>query len=487
MSLGKVAARGAGTVMAGQLARVILQVASVAILTRLIDPTDYGLFTAGMLLVGFGEVFRDFGLSTAAIQAKSLTNAQRDTLFWMNVALGATFSAAMALLAPLAAWWFGAPELTNLARLLGLVFLLNGAVAQYRASLNRTLRFNALVLSDLGANLVGVVVAVSMAATGWSYWSLVGQSLAGGVALLAFTGLQAGWLPGLPRRGTGVRSMVRYGAALVASQLVSYLNNNFDNMVIGTRMGLEPLGLYSRAYQLLMRTVNQFRVPTTTVALPVLSRLEGQDRNDAFVLAGQKALGYAIVPLIAVAGACAVPIVAIFTGPKFQAIATPFAILAIASAFQTVAYVGYWVYLARGLTKHLLTYSLIGLAGRAMGILIGSNWGIVGVAIGFAVSEALLWPISIWWLSRYTPMPVRSLYAGAFRVLGVAAVAGGAGYLAVSAAVGLPSIVQLIIGVVVVAAGYLAAAIVPAFRRDYQEVYSFARLALPSRSRGGER
>ena len=119
MNLGTAAVRGAGSVMGGQVLRMLLQIGSVAVLTRLLDPKDYGLFTAGMLLVGFGEVFRDFGLSTAAIQAKTLSNAQRDTLFWLNTALGAAFGVAMLGAAPLVAWWFGHPELFGITAWLG--------------------------------------------------------------------------------------------------------------------------------------------------------------------------------------------------------------------------------------------------------------------------------------------------------------------------------------------------------------------------------
>jgi PST family polysaccharide transporter len=475
-SLGVRAMRGAGSVMAGQAARIVLQVGSVAILSRLLAPRDYGLLAMVMVVVGFGEAFRDFGLSTAAIRAPSLSRGQRDVLFWLNCALGAGFAAVLALAAPLVALWFRQPELVGMARWLSLVFLLNGAVAQYRAGLNRSMRFNALVASDLLGMLFGVVVAVVMALTGWGYWALVGQQIGTGVGVLVLAVIYSRWLPGLPKRGTQVGSMVKFGMNMSATQLVGYVNNNVDTIVVGSFLGVVPLGLYNRGYQLLMRAVNQFRGPTTTIALPVLSRLETREQNDRFIVQGQLALGYTLVAGLAFCGAAAVPIIDIFLGRQWAEVAPVFAFLAIAAIFQTTAYVGYWIYLSRGLTKHLLGYSLIGVAMRVVCILAGLPFGIVGVAAGFAVSDALSWPVSIWWLSRFTPMPVRSLYGGAARVLGLAAVSGLASNLVIRQLAGWPSVAQIAVGLLVALASYGLAMLI--FPRVRSEVLELVRLFL---------
>ncbi len=478
------ALRGAGSVMGGQIGRVVLQVGSVAVLSRLLSPKDYGLLAMVMVVVGFGEVFRDLGLSTAAIRAPSLSDGQRDVLFWLNTAVGAALSLALALAAPLLAWWFQQPDLIGMARWLSLVFVLNGAVAQYRASLNRQMRFKALVASDLLGNLSGVVVAVVMALGGWGYWALVGQQVGGGVALLVFAAVFAKWVPGLPRRGTGVRPMVKFGMNMSATQLVGYLNNNVDTFVVGTWLGAVPLGLYNRGYQLLMRAVNQFRGPTTTIALPVLSRLEGTERNDLFIIKGQLALGYSIVAVLAFCAGASDPVIDVFLGSQWHEVSPVFAFLAVAAIFQTVAYVGYWVYLSRGLSAHLLGYSLIGLVLRIVCILIGSRWGIVGVAAGFAACDALSWPVSIWWLSRFTRLPVRALYAGAARVLGLAAVAAALTYLVVGRLSGLPSLVQIIVALLVALAPYAAAvAVVRPVRDDVSDLFRLFRRAW---KRGGK-
>src|SRR4051812_26221927 len=86
--LGRRTARGAGITLAGQGARILLQLLSVMVLARLLVPSDYGLLAVGLVVVGIGEVVRDFGLTAAAVRAPELTIQQRNGLFWINSGAG---------------------------------------------------------------------------------------------------------------------------------------------------------------------------------------------------------------------------------------------------------------------------------------------------------------------------------------------------------------------------------------------------------------
>ena len=88
------AARGAAVTLSGQALRIVLQFAGVVVLARLLRPHDYGLLAVVVVVVGIGEIFRDFGLSNAAIQARTLSTAQRDVLLWVNAAIGVVLTGA---------------------------------------------------------------------------------------------------------------------------------------------------------------------------------------------------------------------------------------------------------------------------------------------------------------------------------------------------------------------------------------------------------
>ncbi|ACQ79265.1 polysaccharide biosynthesis protein [Beutenbergia cavernae DSM 12333] len=476
------AARGALVTLAAQALRIVLQLAGVVLLARLLLPSDYGLVAMVMALIGVAEIFRDLGLSSAAVQAEHLSRAQRDNLFWVNTAAGGVLALLVVAVAPLIARWYAEPELVDLARALAPVFLLNGLATQFRADLTRRMRFSRIATADVLAPCLALGAAIAVAAAGGGYWALVTQQLTTAVVLLVVLAVSARWWPRWYTRDAPMRELLSYGWHLAGSQLIGYVARNIDSVTIGTRFGATPLGLYNRAFQLLMTPLAQLRNPTVTVALPVLSRIrESRSETDAFVRRGQLALGLTLVAGLGVVAGAAAPLTAIMLGPAWEAAEPYLRLLAAAGAFQTLAYVGYWVYLAHGLTKELLRYSIVSAALTVTCVLVGSIGGPVGVAWGFLAATALEWPISFWWLSRKANVSVRPLVIGALRIVALAAVLGVAAWAACTLVGPSAPWVQLAAAVGAAGVVYVVALALPSYRRDVRDVVAVVRAGLAAR------
>ena len=476
--LGRRAVRGAAVTTAGQGLRLAIQLASVVIMARLLTPADVGLFAMVMSIAGIAEVFRDFGLSQAAVQAPVLTKQQRDNLFWINTAIGAALAVAVFLSSWGIAALYGHEELAPLAQLASLTFLFNGLATQFRASLNRMLRFTALAETDVIAAVVGLGIGIGIALTGVGPWALVAQLLGTAFATLVLVAVFAGWLPGLPKRGVPIGGFMRFGWNLVAMQMVTYVGNNIDSVVIGTRFGASQLGIYNRAFQLVMNTANQLRAPISNVAVPVLSRLqEAGARYWDFVRVGQVGLGYTIVVVLAFIIGAAVPVTALLLGPHWAESAPVLSLLAVAAVFQTLNSASYWVYISKGITGPLFRYNLVSVSIKIACILIGSQWGMIGVAVGYAIAPTLSWPISLLWISRVIDgVPTRTLAWGIVRM----ALLAGWGALAAWGAAALTEQwgpwVQVPAAAFATVAAYGAAAVLPVVRRDLGELRTMLRL-----------
>lgn len=397
--LGKLAARGALVTMGGQGFKILLQFGGIIILARLLSPTDYGLLAMVIAVVGIGEVLRDFGLSSAAIQASSVSAAQRSNLFWINSSIGLALSAAVVAGAPWIAVFYDQPLLEPIAQALAVTFLLNGLATQFRAQLNRDMRFGRLAIVEIAGQVVGLVVGVVLALKGYGYWALVAQQVSHALAMLMLYAALSGWWPGLPRRCAGMGSFLRYGWNLMLTQLIGYASRNVDALVIGQRFGAEALGLYNRAYQILMLPLNQINAPATTIALPVLSRLKAEpQRYNAFLLHGQAALLHVVVGVFAFACAQAEPLILLVLGPQWAGAVPIFQILAIGGAFQAAGYATYWVFLSKGLTGSQLRFVMVTRVVIIAAILIGSLWGVFGVAVACAAGLGFKWLLGLYWI-----------------------------------------------------------------------------------------
>lgn len=475
--LGARAAKGAAVSVGGQAGKALVQVIGVIVLARLLSPADYGLLALTTVVVGVGDIFRDFGLSTAAVQTPTLSHPQRSNLFWINTIIGCALAGVTWMLAVPIAGVFDQPRLSAVVHGLCFLFVLNGAGTQYRASMERALRFKRLAVIDMTSPAVGLIVAIILASRGAGVWALVAQQLTTASMLMISLVIAGRWIPDWPRRGVPMNGMLRFGWNMVGNQLIGYAANNTDALIIGWKMGPAPLGLYNRAFQLLMQPYNQIRVPVTKVAIPVLSRLDrDEDRYFRFVLKGQVALGYSLCIALSLVAAQSRPLTSLLLGERWMEAGPILSMFAVAAVFQTLASVAYWVYVTKALTNHLFRWSLISAAIKITCVLIGSRHGLMGVALGYAVAPMIAWPLSFWWLSRRVKLPLRSLYFGAARIATVCLTVGGASYVVDGMVSSQPDVVAILLSTVAAVGALLVWLVVPAIRADLRTIADMARL-----------
>jgi PST family polysaccharide transporter len=472
-------------VLGGQALRALLQFASLILLARLLTPSDFGLVAMVVSVIGVADLIRDFGLSSAAIQAKTLSDDERTNLFWVNCGLGALCTVLVSAGSPLIALIYGRPELVPISLALAWVFLLSGVNTQFRADLTRSMRYPSLALSDVASQAVAFGVAVLLAVNGAGFWAIVAQQLTAAVLGLVINVIAVRWLPGWPRRGVSLRRFFRFGGNLFATQTLTFFTKNVDNIALGIVSGAYQLGLYSRAYQLLMAPLNQINAPMTGVALPVLSRVqEDKPRFDHYLSRAQLVGCYVTASIFAVAAGVADPLVRVLFGPVWQPVAPIFAILAVGGVFRSIQQIAYWAYLARGETAAQLRMILVTRPIMIVIILAGLPWGPIGVAVGHSVAYFLFWIVSTLHLGRVSDVDARGLLRNAARpVLLVSLPAGLLAY--VVTLLSIPPILQILLGILAALAFLAVITVVNRrVRADVLVLVDFARRTVARRRPG---
>src|SRR6476646_3279157 len=123
--LARVAARGASVTVAAQLTRLGLLLVGLTVLSRLLSPSQVGLVAMATSVIGVADIVRDFGLSSAALQAKSLTESERANLWWVNLSIGTACAAVAACLAPVIAHAYGDRRVESVVLVLSTQFILS--------------------------------------------------------------------------------------------------------------------------------------------------------------------------------------------------------------------------------------------------------------------------------------------------------------------------------------------------------------------------
>lgn len=272
-SYGRKATRSLAVLALGQGGKLVLHVLSTMVLARLLVPQDFGLIAMAATVISFLILFKDAGLTSATIQQKDLTHTQVSTLFWLNILVGAVLAILTLASAPLLAYLYGESALIPMICVLAAGFFLGALGAQHDALMRRAMAFREVMISEIAALLLGVVAAVAMAFAGFGWWALVAQRVVQMAANAALNWVFCSWRPGLHFRWSEASQQFRFGAHVSGFNFVNYFSRNGDNILVGWYWGAALLGVYAKAYDLLLGPLSQVAAPLHNMMQPLLGRL----------------------------------------------------------------------------------------------------------------------------------------------------------------------------------------------------------------------
>ena len=167
--------RGGLARLCAQGANFFIRLCSLMVLARLLGPRDFGLVGMVTAFTGILTLFRDFGLSSAAIQRTHVTDEQISTLFWINIFVGMLLGLLAVSGAPIIAAFYHEPRLVGVTAVLALGFVFNAAGVQHSVLLQRQMRFTALAVINTVGLIAGTAIGIGGARAGYGYWALVGN------------------------------------------------------------------------------------------------------------------------------------------------------------------------------------------------------------------------------------------------------------------------------------------------------------------------
>jgi PST family polysaccharide transporter len=226
------------------------------ILTRILAPEHFGIFSLGTFFFSLLNLRPKLGIGQAFAQQKETTGELVGSHLALDVAAGlASLMVALAAVPVLRAMKYSWDIIWIMLALAG-VGVSDSVGSTALLLLERELQFRHTSL--LGTIVFGLSYAPALwlALHGGGYWSLVAQNVAVsiptvlGVWWLARRRLPSVWqLRWVFDRKCAVR-LLRFGIVVGASGVLAMISTSFDNYLVGTFVGLAALGFYDRAYRL---------------------------------------------------------------------------------------------------------------------------------------------------------------------------------------------------------------------------------------------
>jgi polysaccharide transporter, PST family len=409
-ALKRKSAQGAAISLATQLFKFVAQLVYLIILMRLLTPADFGLVALASPVLWFVQMFTDFGLSQAVVQRKQITQEQLSSLFWFNVLVSAALCAVTIALAPLVGAFYGEPKATPIVMALGAMLILGGLQTQPTGLLNRHMEYRKLAIVNITSIVAGIGVGLVSALGGLGYWSIVVSQAASSLVALCFSWILANWRPGKPVVAAELAELIGFGGNLTGFNVVNFFARNLDNILIGRYCGSEALGLYDRAYRLLLLPINQIVAPIAAVALPLLARTRHNDDvyRESFLRTVQTVV-LLTYPGTLCAMCTSTMLVTTVLGHQWSGVAPIFSVLAIGGLFAPIGHSTGWIFVSQERTREMRNWGVLSSALCVLSFLIGLPWGPIGVAISYTATSSIQGPVLWWAATRRGPVSFRDL------------------------------------------------------------------------------
>jgi len=445
--VGRAALGGFAHTGGSQAIRALLMFASTLILARLLSPEDFGVVAMAAPFLAILLLFQDLGLSAATIQARTISDEQSNTLFWVTVAASACFALLLLAAAPLVGRFYHDARVGYVTAASAGILLLTSSALQPTALLSREMKFRVIARIVVASAVATFLATVLLAVLLRSYWAIVLGNVAGAAVQVASTWALQSWRPRARVSFRGAGAMLRFGGSVAGFDLLNFFARNADNILVGRYWGAGALGFYERSYALMMAPLQLINGPLGRVMLPVLSRLRDEPvRYRTAFLSSLRGLLLATTPAAALAVGTSDQLVPLLLGPNWAPASPIFFWLAIGCLYQPLGSSMGLLFTSTGRGRDLVKWALLSSATILLSFAIGLPFGAAGVAKAYVIVGLINLPVLVSWASRSTPVRGLDIYGllvpyAAAAIITIAVLQGLAGFVHPVAviALGLPA------------------------------------------------
>jgi PST family polysaccharide transporter len=379
--------------MGGTGVQGVVQLVVMMALGRLLTPADFGLMGAAVIVIALSQIVSQVGVGPAIVQRRELDTVHLRTAFTISGVLGFVLGGAVWLTAPALAAFYRMPDVEPVLKGLALLFPIDSLNTVGESLLTRQLRFRLYVALDLVTYLVGyAIVGVLLAWQGYGVWALVAANLARMTlrTLAMYFATKHPIRPGLSLKAS--RDLLSFGFGHSLGQIGIVLSQQGDNLVVGRWLGATALGLYGRAYNLMVMPASVFGRIVNRVLFPVMAQVQDEPRR----LGGAYERASAIVALVSLPVSACLWVVApefirVVLGPAWDGVVMPFRFFSISLLFRMSSKVSDACTKAAGAVYSRAIQQGAYAVMVVLGALIGKGWGPGGVAIAVSVAMCVNW------------------------------------------------------------------------------------------------
>jgi len=226
-----------------------------------------------------------------------------------------------------------------------------------------------------------------MACLGFGVWSLAGFVVLRAIITSFLLWQKSSWRPSFLFKRKSIKSLLGFSSSLFGTQVLNYSKRNFDKLLIGRFLGTSALGIYDRAYSIMMFPLVSISRIITNVLFPALSLIRGDDqRTRNIYLRTTRGVAFFTFPMMLGLFVVSDSFVYAVLGQKWAGMIPILRIFCFLGLISSVLTFNGSLYLSQGRADLQFKVGLFLKLNTIFWIILGLKWGIIGVAIGCSIA-----------------------------------------------------------------------------------------------------
>lgn len=385
---------------------------STFLLTIFLSPTQYGVFFLVSAVINFFAYFADIGLAAALIQKKKHpTDDELKTTFTIQQGLVLVLVSIIFVATPVFHRVYGlSDQSVHLLWALTISLIFSSLKTIPSVLLERSLKFEKLVIPQIVETVLFYLVAVTMAWKGFGITSFTFAVLVRGISGLVVMYLLSPWKPGFAFTKDPLSRLLRYGLPYQANTFLAVVKDDGMTVALGAILGPTGVGLLGWAQKWAQAPLRFFMDQVIRVTFPAYSRM--QDNREELSRAVSHSIFYIsliVFPMLTVLVVLSGPLTEIIPRyEKWQPALFALTLICINSMFAAVTTP--LTNMLNAIGKITITFRLMIMWTALTWILLpvlAFRYSINGAALGYALVGTSS-VFAIWWARQFVTIDFAS-------------------------------------------------------------------------------
>jgi O-antigen/teichoic acid export membrane protein len=372
-------------------------VGKIAILARILTPSQFGHYGIALLVLGLLEVLTETGINIFLIQEKDNAQEYLDSAWVVSIIRGILIAILIVATSPFVLTFFKTPGVINLLYLVAGVALVRGFINPMEVFFQKRLEFMKVFMFQGGLYLIDAAVAISLGLLTHSESAMIISMLVAALSevVLSFTIFKE--RPRLKLEKDKFMKVIHSGKWITGAGIFSYIFQNIDNVVVGRFLGTASLGFYQQSYSISTLPVTGVSNVFSKTMFPIFVKMSDEIRElkktfyKSLAAIFSLALVFGIIILF-----FARPIILLFLGPNWLVVESVLKILAIFGILKSILNSSYSLFLSLKMQKAVMLSELFGIIGMGIAIYpMVMKYGIVGAGYSTIIAVLCSFPVVI--------------------------------------------------------------------------------------------